>query len=62
MDEKSITEFIQSFGGQTALATALSVKVTTVDSWRRRGNIPHWRLDALRKACKRFNVDMRIIE
>lgn len=41
---------IDELGGTTKTARALGVPVTTVDSWRARGAVPSWRVDALRRA------------
>lgn len=38
---------IEALGGSTATARKLQIPVTTVDSWRRKNNIPPWRLSTL---------------
>lgn len=62
MDAQAITQIIKDFGGQTATAHALGLHVSTVDSWRRRGSIPYWRMDVLRKAARRYKVDLSALE
>ena len=52
MNTEIITEIIETFGGQTAMADALDVPISTVESWRTRGNIPRWRHDSIIKAAR----------
>ena len=47
---------IKAFGGQTKLADALNVPVTTVDAWRASGTIPSWRIEAIREAARRRGI------
>lgn len=46
-----------AFGGPNATADALGVPLTTVRSWADRG-IPAWRIDAIRAAAQRLNLEV----
>lgn len=54
-EPKSLTEqVIDIFGGVSALAKALGHNnVTTVDGWKRKQKIPHWRDHEIIEAAKR---------
>jgi hypothetical protein len=38
---------IQALGGPAAIERATGFPLTTVDSWKRKGKIPSWRVPAL---------------
>ena len=54
----SITQIIGSLGGTTVVAKGLKLPIMTVHSWIRRGNIPEWRRDAVKKLARRKRVDV----
>jgi len=47
---------IERFGGIRPMASKLSVPVTTVQGWKKRGAIPPTRLNDLREAAKRYSI------
>jgi hypothetical protein len=53
------SEIINAFGGVSKLAKALGhANVTTVDGWKRKGRIPHWRRLEIVDAAKREGVEL----
>jgi hypothetical protein len=57
MPELSLPErVILAFGGLTKAAEAIEAPITTVDSWRAKGTIPRWRIEAIRKAAEKAAV------
>lgn len=49
---------IEAFGGIRPMAKKLGVAVTTVQGWKERNAIPVQRLDQIREAAKRENIDL----
>ncbi len=49
-------KIIERFGGIRPMAGKLSVPVTTVQGWKKRGAIPPTRLDDVRATAERFNI------
>lgn len=43
----AVDRILFALGGQTEVARKLRVPLSTVNSWSRKGAIPHWRADAL---------------
>jgi hypothetical protein len=52
-----VDQLLAAFGGLTKTARALGHRhVTTVQSWRKRGRVPAWRLPEIRVAADRAGV------
>lgn len=47
---------VSAFGGLSAAARAIGVPVTTVQHWRDKDSIPHWRHEQVRKAANAQGV------
>ena len=47
---------IEALGGPAKAARALGVPLTTVDSWKRKGVIPAWRVSAVEAALSAAQV------
>jgi len=61
MDE-IIAQIFTAFGGQTKLAQATGLSISTVDSWKnaRNGkpNIPEWRRSLVLATARRLNIEL----
>lgn len=53
-----VAELIAAFGGTTAASRAIGAPITTVDTWKSTGRIPHWRMEAVRKAAEDAKIDL----
>lgn len=57
-----VDRIFEALGGPTALHKETGIPVQTIWDWRRNGNIPHWRRDAVieasRKLEKTLDADM----
>lgn len=52
----TVSDFIKEFG-VAKLARELSLPITTVHSWRRRNNIPDWRMGDVLKVAHANGVN-----
>ena len=43
-------QMIEALGGSAKAARRLGIPLTTVDSWKRKNAIPHWRLPSVEAA------------
>jgi hypothetical protein len=43
----TVPEIFDALGGHVEIASAISVPLTTVHSWKRSGYVPTWRIPAL---------------
>ncbi len=46
-------DIIQALGGPAAIERLTGIPLTTVDSWKRKGRIPSWRISTLADLAKR---------
>lgn len=51
-----VADLIAALGGTSATARLLGAPVSTVDTWKREGRIPSWRIDAVRKAAEDASI------
>ena len=59
MSEPSLPErVVEAFGGLTKAAEKIGAPITTIDSWRSKGNIPHWRLRQIREAAEKAGISL----
>lgn len=45
-------QMIDALGGSAKAARRLGIPLTTVDSWKRKNAIPHWRLPSVEAAIR----------
>jgi hypothetical protein len=50
-----VDTIFDTLGEATAIATETGDPVQTVHSWKAKGNIPHWRRQAVIEAAKKLN-------
>ncbi|WP_425291303.1 carph-isopro domain-containing protein [Cohaesibacter gelatinilyticus] len=54
---KNVRNIVERFGGLSAMARALGHKhPTTIQGWRDKDRIPHWRWDEVKKAARRKKI------
>jgi hypothetical protein len=58
MPGMTVSTIIDKFGGQSALADALGVPVSTVHSWKRSNYIPHWRQPKIIELALDARIDL----
>jgi len=49
---------VEAFGGLSAAARAIGVPVTTVQWWRDRDHVPHWRHEQVQRAADHEGVEL----
>ncbi len=50
----TVSDIFDALGGVTAIANGTGIPLTTVHSWKRKGFVPHWRVDALASLADRL--------
>jgi len=54
----NVNDVIKSFGGLTKLSQIIDVPVSTIQSWGKTNRIPVWRVDSLKKAAEKMNINL----
>ena len=52
----NVSDIVHEFGGLTKMSQATNIPISTIQSWEKAGNIPHWRHDVVIKAADENNI------
>jgi hypothetical protein len=55
----NIKQTIEKFGGVRPMARVLEVPPSTIQSWKSKGQAPHWRIPDIHRAAVREGIDLQ---
>jgi len=55
LNSSGLIKIVKRFGGYTEMARVMSVPISTVHAWKRRGKVPAWRINSIEAALKTIN-------
>jgi hypothetical protein len=55
LNSSGLVKIVKRFGGYTEMARVMSVPISTVHAWKRRGKVPAWRINSIEAALKTIN-------
>lgn len=58
MEPNLASEVIEALGGTTKAAEAIGAPITTVHSWKQKGEIPSWRRESVKRAAEKVGATL----
>lgn len=56
---QTVPQIIEALGGVAGISRSTGIPFTTVDTWRRKNRVPHWRVPTLVALAKKLKKPIR---